>query len=94
MGGCLDTDINPKNLCHETHTFQISYLFSVLSREEDIRNCSFSISLTSLIQSSAWRIDLHVIWTLSPIFFMTGNSNDILSKSPGFSTHTMAKTYK
>lgn len=50
--------------------------------------------LTSLIQSSAWRRDLHVIWTLSPIFFMIGRSNDIASRSPGLETHTMANTCK
>ena len=27
MGSCLDTDIDPKNLCHETHIFRLVICF-------------------------------------------------------------------
>ena len=48
----------------------------------------------SLAHSSIGRIDLQSIWTLLPIFFMTGRSSDILSTSVGSSTQTTAITWK
>ena len=31
MGSCLDTDIDPKSLCHETHIFRLVICFQYLA---------------------------------------------------------------
>ena len=76
-------NLNQKLIYHEVSTLYFKYsLFIVYS-------ASFFRSST---HSPIGLIDLHSIWTLSPIFFMIGRSRDILSASAGFSTQTTAMT--